>query len=123
MSGARANPVSPTHLMRLSDSDRPKGYSEREKLLAHAEIRSLQQSLGISYKDAAHRLFMAEVERIKKADSSAKCFEEVRRPLDNVVICNIITPIKTVDRGDLDNYVFRDGKWVKREEDSDSQAD
>ncbi|KAF8191698.1 hypothetical protein BJ912DRAFT_925117 [Pholiota molesta] len=38
---------------------------EHELLSAHAEILALQQQYGISYKDATHRLYMAQVERLK----------------------------------------------------------
>lgn len=41
------------------------GSSDRERLAAHAEVLALQETLGISYKDAAHRLYMAELERFK----------------------------------------------------------
>jgi len=50
------------------------GPSQRELFLLHAEVEALQTTLGISYKDAAHRLFMAEVERVQKADLAAKAF-------------------------------------------------
>jgi hypothetical protein len=40
--------------------------------LAHAEILALQERLGLSYKDAAHRLYMAEMERLKADESSYK---------------------------------------------------
>jgi hypothetical protein len=45
----------------------------------------LQETLGISYKDAAHRLFMVEVERVKKADAAAKAFAAVRRQIDDLI--------------------------------------
>ena len=32
----------------------------------------LRRRLGISYKDSAHRLYMTELERLKKADSAAR---------------------------------------------------
>ncbi len=37
-----------------------KGLSEREALVIHAEIKALKDRFGLSYKDAAHRLYMAE---------------------------------------------------------------
>ena len=107
----------------MSDSDRLQGHSERERHLAHAEVKALQETWGISYKDAAHRLYMAEVERIKKADSSAKSFEEIKMRLDRLVTCHIVPPIKQTDEGELDDYIFRDGKWVMRREDSGGQED
>ena len=38
--------------------------SDRERLLAHAEMLALQERLGISYKGALHRLYMAELEKL-----------------------------------------------------------
>ncbi|KAM6491587.1 hypothetical protein JOM56_012979 [Amanita muscaria] len=39
--------------------------TKRELLGLHAEVKALQKRLGISYKDASHRLYMAEVERLQ----------------------------------------------------------
>jgi hypothetical protein len=49
--------------------------SERERLAAHAEVLALQQRLGISYKDASHRLYLAEVERMKADEKAVKAFK------------------------------------------------
>jgi hypothetical protein len=37
-------------------------------------VIALQDRLGISYKDAAHRLYMAEVERMKVDEKMHKAF-------------------------------------------------
>jgi hypothetical protein len=47
-------------------------------MLAHAEILALRERLGISYKDAAHRLYMAEVERLKADEKLHKAFANVQ---------------------------------------------
>lgn len=47
-------------------ADNYQGPSDRERLSAHSEVLVLQEWLGISYKDAAHRLYMAELERVKR---------------------------------------------------------
>ena len=39
--------------------------TDRELLSCHAEVKALQNKLGTSYKDASHRLYMAEVEKLK----------------------------------------------------------
>jgi hypothetical protein len=112
---ARVDPVSfVTH--NLLYSNRLKGHSERERHLLHAEVKALQATLGISYKDAAHRLFLAEVERVKKADSAEKSFAAIRRSLQSLVTSDIIPPIDAIDKGKLDHYVWQDGKWVKQSE-------
>jgi hypothetical protein len=74
----------------------------------------LQETLGISYKDAAHRLFMAEVEQVKKADSAAKSFGAVRRRIDDLINQDIMPPIVAIDDGEFDDYVFRDKKWESK---------
>jgi hypothetical protein len=51
--------------------------SDRERLSAHAEVLALQDRLGISYKDASHRLYMAEVERLKSDENMNKAFANV----------------------------------------------
>jgi hypothetical protein len=91
-----------------------KGHSERERHLLHAEIKALQDTLGISYKDAAHRLFLAEVERVKKADSAQKSFAAIRHSLQSLVTSDILPPIQAIDKGELDQYVWSDGRWLNR---------
>jgi hypothetical protein len=55
------------------------GSSDRERLSAHSEVIVLQQRLGISYKDAAHRLYMAELEGVKKENKMHKAFQTLER--------------------------------------------
>jgi hypothetical protein len=98
-----------------------KGHSERERHLLHAEIKALQDTLGISYKDAAHRLFLAEVERVKKADSAEKSFAAIRHSLQSLVTSDILPPIQAIDKGELDEYVWRDGKWLNLPKQSEVQ--
>jgi hypothetical protein len=43
-------------------------------LSAHSEVIALQARLGISYKDAAHRLYMAELESVKTEQKFYKAF-------------------------------------------------
>ena len=40
----------------------------------HAEIMSLRDTLGLSYKDASHQLCMAEWEKLKMDDRTQKAF-------------------------------------------------
>jgi hypothetical protein len=84
-------------------------------------VKALQDTLGISYKDAAHRLFMAEAERVKKADSAEKSFAAIRRSLQALVISDILPPIEAIDKGKLDEYMWKDGKWVEQSKQSDSR--
>ena len=84
-------------------------------------MKTLQETLGISYKDAAHRLFLAEVEQVKKADSAEKSFAAIRRSLESLVTSDILPPIQAIDKGEMDEYVWMDGKWLKWSEDSEGQ--
>ena len=45
---------------------------------AHAEILELQNKLGISYKDASHRLYMAEMEKLKAEQKTIKAIGKLR---------------------------------------------
>jgi hypothetical protein len=118
---ARVDPVSfLTHIL-VPIQNRLKGHSERERHLLHAEVKALQDTLGISYKDAAHRLFLAEVERVKRADSAAKSFGAIQRSLQSLVTSDIIPPIDAIDKGKLDQYVWKNGKWVDQSKQSESQ--
>lgn len=61
----------------------------RERLAAHAEVIALQKQLGISYKDASHRLYMAEVERLKVIDAECKAWANMAE--------NLTTSLREVD--------------------------
>jgi hypothetical protein len=86
-------------------------------------VKALQTTLGISYKDAAHRLFMAEVERVKKAESARKSFAAIRHKLQSIVMSDIVPPINAIDKGELDEYQWVDGKWVKQAEQSEGNEE
>jgi hypothetical protein len=84
--------------------------------MLHAEVKALQDTLGISYKDVAHRLFLAEVEQVKKADLAAKSFAAIWNSLQFVVSNDILPAIEGIDQGVLDEYIWKNGKWVKDSE-------
>ena len=48
--------------------------TDRKLLGLHAKIMSLRETLGISYKDASHRLYMAEWEKLKTDARTQKAF-------------------------------------------------
>ena len=87
------------------------GPSQRELFLLHAKVEALQKTLGISYKDAAHRLFMAEVEWVQKADSAAKAFGALWRCMDDILSEENFPSISAINKGEINNYIFKDGKW------------
>ena len=58
---------------------------------------------------------MAEVERVKKADSAARAFQAIRQRLDSLVREDIIPPINSIDKGEWDGHVCKGGHWEERE--------
>jgi hypothetical protein len=64
-----------------------KDMTDRELMGLHAEIMSLRDTLGISYKDASHRLYMTEWEKLKTDERTHKAFsvlsERTRDALTN----------------------------------------
>lgn len=82
-------------------------------------MKALQKTLGISYKDAAHRLFLAEVERVKKTDSAEKSFSAIQQSLQSVATSDILPPIHAIDKGELDEYMWQNGQWVKESQESE----
>ena len=86
-------------------------------MVLHAEIQALQQRFGLSYKNAAHWLYMAELERIKKAKSASKSFLAIRERLDHIVMEEIIPLIDSIDKGEWDERLFKDGLWQYEGED------
>lgn len=75
----------------------------------HAEVKSLQQTLGISYKDAAHRLFMAEVERLKVVDSASNRFRDLGHHIDSYIEMfdqsNRVDGVDDIDQNSTENGV------------------
>jgi len=59
--------------------------SDQENLLLHAEVLALQETLGISYKDASHRLYLAELEKLKVADEKYKAFKNLETRISKFV--------------------------------------
>jgi len=57
---------------------------------------------------------MAEVERVKKADSAQKSFAAIRHSLESLVTSDILPPIQAIDKGELNEYIWKDGKWTER---------
>ena len=62
-----------------------KGLSEREWLALHAEVKAMQEQYGLSYKDSAHHLYLAEVGWLKTLDRAHKSFAAIRQRIDKVV--------------------------------------
>jgi hypothetical protein len=59
--------------------------TDRELIGFHAEVKALQERLGISYKDASHRLYMAEVEKLKANETSRKLCVSLKSRTDQAL--------------------------------------
>lgn len=72
---------------------------EREALNLHSEVKALQETLGISYKDAAHRLYMAEVEKMKVENETNQEFADLAMKIDDILEKEIYPRIDMIDKG------------------------
>ena len=66
----------------ISAPDPSKQLSDHECLTLDAEVVALQEHLGITYKDASHWLYMAELEKLKAADLAHKAFKNLNNCLE-----------------------------------------
>lgn len=57
--------------------------TDRERLSLHVEIKALQERLGLSYKDAAHQLYIAEVEKLNMSKTGYKAFSSLREHVES----------------------------------------
>ena len=71
--------------------------TEREQLALHAEIKALQEQLGLSYKDAAHRLYLSEVQKLRVQDEACKTLSELKGQVRSMIVDNISGKIHTAD--------------------------
>lgn len=49
----------------------------------HAEVETLRQRLGISYKDACHRLYYQHQEAVKNIEKNAKAWRDMEMSLND----------------------------------------
>lgn len=70
----------------------------REWLDLHAEVLALQNQYGISYKDAAHRLYMSEVAQFKALDRGRRAISSIRQRIDKLLDNEILPAMKEIQR-------------------------
>ena len=110
---ALIDPVSNSKFKSFFHLNRIQSLTKHEVMLLHADIMSLTQQLGLSYKDAAHRLYSAEIECLKMADSATKAIGVIKQRIRNLVSQELGPPIDAIDAGRFDDYVLLDGQWKK----------
>lgn len=59
--------------------------SEQELLTAHANILALGDRYGISYKDAVHQLYIAQIEKVKESDEAFKSIKRIDDELEGIL--------------------------------------
>ena len=60
----------------------------------------LQDLLGLSYKDAAHRLYMMEIEKLKTGIELGGGFSHIVSSIDNTITNEILPAISKIDNED-----------------------
>ena len=65
----------------------------------HAEVLALQSQWGITYEEAAHRLYLAEVRRLEAFKDAENEFRAVRERVDKTIACEICPALEKVDGG------------------------
>ena len=73
-------------------------HSDREALYLHGQILSMQERLGLSYKDAAHWLYLAEVARLEVEQEAMNGIEGIQERVDNAIFNEIIPVINYIDQ-------------------------
>ena len=65
----------------------------------------MQARLGISYKDAAHHLYMTEVAKINTEKQAKQAMAKIWEQIDYTIINNIYPPLTKIDSGELDSTI------------------
>jgi hypothetical protein len=66
----------------------------------HEEVLAMQRRYGITYKDAAHRLFLMEVATVQQTHSAMSALDNIQDRIRRVVEMGISNPIAQIDRTD-----------------------
>ena len=67
-----------------------KGLSKREWLALHAEIKAMQDQYGLSYKDSAHRVYLAEQARLQALTNTHNAVLMIRERGDKILDHEIV---------------------------------
>jgi hypothetical protein len=72
----------------------------------HAEVLAIRQLYGVTYKHAAHLLYMAEIERLKADTQATNSLTRLVTRMDGTVFHELYPPITSIDQGMFDNMEF-----------------
>ena len=69
----------------------------------HAKIKALQNTTGISYKDAAHHLYMVEVSKLNTEEEAKLSMSGIWVNIDKTIVNDIYSPLVKLDSVELDS--------------------
>jgi len=67
-------------------------------MAVHAEVLALQARWGLSYKDASHRLYIAEVEKLRCHATAAESLRKTRQRIDKIITHEIVPVLAKIDK-------------------------
>ena len=77
--------------------------SDHEALNLHAEVIAMQLQWGLSYKDVAHCLYLAELEKMRGSKQAENLMISVHQQIDRII---------THDINPIINYIdYEPGQW------------
>ena len=71
--------------------------SDCEALNLHAEVIAMQSQWGLSYKDAAHCLYLAELEKMGGSKQAENLMINIHQQIDRIITHNINPIINYID--------------------------
>jgi hypothetical protein len=72
-------------------------------LIIHAEVKALQVKYGLSYKDAAHRLYYSEVKKLQVEDNAYKSMNEMLDYIDSSIVQDLQQKLNAIDGHVIEN--------------------
>ena len=75
--------------------------TEQEMLVLHAKVKALQQRYGLSYKDAAHRLYHSELRVMDVAEDMAGQSGSLHAQVEDNFISDLRERLAQIDEGTM----------------------
>ena len=79
-------------------------FLDRECLILHAEILVIMSQLHISYKDAAHRLYMREIDKLKSKRQTERRYKNIKEQISNRMKTYMEGEIINIDAKIVEKY-------------------
>ena len=72
--------------------------------MLHREIKALQSRLGISYKDAAHRLYVGEIDKLKNKKVTEINCKKIQEQLEDIIHNGMKDRIADINKEIVESY-------------------